>query len=50
MKTFLSILNILCWGILGAYCSSIGIHGTKAYIIILIVGAIDILSAVMSSL
>ena len=50
MKTFLSILNILCCGILGAYCSSIGVHGTRFYIIILIVGAIDILSAVVSNL
>lgn len=50
MKTFLLILNILCWGILGAYCSSIGIHGTRSYIIILIVGIIDLLSAVVSSL
>ena len=50
MKTFLSILNILCWGILGAYCSSIGIHGTRFYIILLIVGVIDILSVVVSSL
>lgn len=50
MKTFLSILNILCWGILGAYCSLIGIYGTKFYIILLIVGIIDILSAVVSSL
>lgn len=50
MKTFLSILNILCWGILGAYCSSIGVYGTRFYIIILIVGAIDILSAMESAL
>lgn len=50
MKTFLSILNILCWGILGAYCSSIGIHGTRFYIILLIVGVIYILSVVVSSL
>ena len=50
MKTFLLILNILCWGILGAYCSSIGIQGTRFYIIILIVGIIDLLSAVVSSL
>ena len=49
-KTFLSILHILCWGILGGYCSSIGIHGTRSYIIILIVGIIDILSAVASNL
>ena len=50
MKTFLIILNILSWGILGAYCSSIGIHGIRFYIIILIVGIIDLLSAVVSSL
>lgn len=50
MKTFLSILNILCYGILGAYCLSIGIHRTSFYIILLIVGIIDILSAVVSSL
>lgn len=50
MKTFLTILNILCWGILGAYCSSIGIQGASFYIILLIVGIIDILSAVVSRL
>jgi hypothetical protein len=50
MKTFLLILNILCWGILGAYCSLIGIHGIRFYIILLIVGVIDILSVVVSSL
>lgn len=50
MKTFLTILNILCWGILGGYCSSIGIHGSRFYIIILIVGAIDILATVVSRL
>ena len=50
MKTFLSILHILCWGILGAYCSLIGIHGTRFCIIILIVGIIDLFSDVMSSL
>ena len=50
MKTFLSILYILCWGILGAYCLSIGIHRTRFYIIILIVGVIDILNTVVSSL
>lgn len=50
MKTFLLILHILYWGILGGYCFSIGIHETKFYIIILIVGAIDILSTVVGRL
>ena len=45
--TILNVINIICWAILGAFCSKINIKSLHFFTLVVIIAAIQVIGALV---